>query len=46
MKESDIQAEVEKRSQEGYAVSPTPKDNFTGQQLLLPKSTIVQQGRK
>jgi hypothetical protein len=46
MKEADIQAEVEKRSQggKGYDVTPKQKERFAGQQLLLPKATILQHG--
>jgi hypothetical protein len=48
MKEADIQAEVTKRSHggKGYDVAPKPKERFAGQLLLLPKSTILQHGRK
>ena len=53
MREKDIQAEVERRAQEGvgYSVSPKPvekKDQFTGQSLLAPKpkSTIFNYGGK
>jgi hypothetical protein len=44
MKEQDIQAEVERRSQEGYDVAPKRNENFTGQQLLKPKSSPLLHG--
>jgi len=48
MREKDILAEVERRAQEGvgYDVSPKPKEKFTGQKLLAPKSTVFLHGRK
>jgi hypothetical protein len=46
MREKDILAEVERRAQEGYDVSPKQKENFTGQNLLAPKSTIIHYGGK
>ena len=44
MREQDIQAEVEKRSQEGYSVSPRQHDYPIGHQLIVPKSTILHHG--
>ena len=44
MREQDIQAEVEKRSQEGYSVLPRQHDYPIGQPLFTPKSTILHHG--
>jgi hypothetical protein len=48
MREKDILDEVAKRAKEGmgYDVSPKPKESFTGQKLLAPKSTVFLYGRK
>jgi len=46
MREKDILAEVERRAQDGYDVSPSPKESFTGAKLLAPKSTIFHHGGK
>ena len=44
MREKDIMDEVVRRTQEGYDVSPIPKESFIGQKLLAPKATIFQHG--
>ena len=46
MREKDILDEIARRAQEGYEVSPMPKEKFVGQKLLAPKATIFQHGGK
>ena len=46
MREKDILSEVARRAQDGYDVSPPPKESFTGAKLLAPKSTIFHHGGK